>query len=156
VVRDARLDVHHDPRLRVAQVVTSLQQGGAERIALDLAGELPRHGLATLLVSLGGPTRAVLPSPAGAIDLRGEGADRESRILLLLEHLRAFGADVVHAHLLEGGDAERLAAGGIPVVLTLHNVRAGWPAGTAGMRPGTAELIVACSRAAEADLRSAS
>jgi len=67
VVRYAALDVHAGRALRVAQVVTSLQQGGAERVALSLAAALPRLGLPTLLVALGGPTRASFPAPPGAL-----------------------------------------------------------------------------------------
>ena len=36
VVHIPAFDVHADESLRVAQVVTTLQRGGAERIALDL------------------------------------------------------------------------------------------------------------------------
>ncbi len=45
LLRYAALDVHASERLRVAQVVTSLQRGGAERIALDLSSELAGCGL---------------------------------------------------------------------------------------------------------------
>jgi hypothetical protein len=37
IVRYAPLDVDYDQRLRVLQVVTSLQRGGAERVTVDLA-----------------------------------------------------------------------------------------------------------------------
>ncbi|HET6897606.1 MAG TPA: glycosyltransferase, partial [Vicinamibacteria bacterium] len=65
----------------------------------------------------------------------------------------AFGADVVHAHLLEGNEVRRLSAGGIPVVATIHNVREGWPVGTEELRAGDAALLVACALAVEPDLR---
>ncbi len=57
------LDVFDDPALRVALAVTSLQRGGAERVALDLARELPRTGIRPLLFTLGTPTRAHFHGP---------------------------------------------------------------------------------------------
>lgn len=154
VVRYASLDVQAGRALRVAQVVTSLQQGGAERVALGLAGALPRLGVPTLLVALGGPTRAAFTAPPGALDLSWQRhLDREGRIAPLLDALAAFGADVVHTHLLEGSEVRRLGAGGLPLVVTIHNVREAWPAGTEDLRSGDATLVVACARAVEPDLR---
>lgn len=156
VVRYAPLDVHADPALRVAQAVTSLQQGGAERIAMDLAAALGRFEVHAVLVALGGPTRAAFPTPPAALDLsRKRVLDREGRLLSLLDAVDAFGADVVHAHLLEGRDVAHLAASGLPMVATIHNVRPGWPAGIEDLRAGEASLLVACARAVEADLRDA-
>jgi glycosyltransferase involved in cell wall biosynthesis len=156
VVRYAPLDVHARPELRVAQVVTSLQQGGAERVALSLAAALPRLGAATLLVALGGPTRASFAAPPDALDLSWHRhLDREGRVAPLLDALAAFGADVVHAHLLETSEVRRLSACGIPIVVTLHNVREAWPGDTADLRPGDAALIVACASAVEGEVRAA-
>ena len=156
VVRYAALDVHAGHALRVAQVVTSLQQGGAERVALSLAAALPRLGLPTLLVALGGPTRASFPAPPGALDLSWHrDLDREGRVTPLLDALAAFGADVVHAHLLETSEVRRLGASGLPVVLTVHNVREAWPPGTADLRASEAALLVACAGTVEAELRAA-
>jgi len=154
VVRYAPLDVHADRALRVAQVVTSLQHGGAERAALSLAAALPRQGRPTLLVALGGPTRASFVIPPDALDLSWERhLDREARVVPLLDALAAFGADVVHAHLLEAGEVRRLGAGGVPLVLTIHNVREAWPSGTDGLEAADAALVVACAGAVEAELR---
>jgi glycosyltransferase involved in cell wall biosynthesis len=153
VVRHRPLDVHADLRLRVAQLVTSVQQGGAERIAIDLADELPRIGIATSLIALGGPTRAAFAVPAGTVDLAWE--RRLDRSASLLEALAGFGADVIHGHLLDGADVRRLAAADLPLVLTIHNVRAGWPADTAGLSAADVTLLVGCARAVEADLAAA-
>jgi hypothetical protein len=154
VVRYPPLDVHAGRALRVAQVVTSLQQGGAERVALSLAQALPKLGAPTLLVALGGPTRASFAAPPGLLDLAWQRRlDREARIVPLLQALDAFGADVVHAHLLEGNEVRRLGTGGIPLVATIHNVREGWPVGTEELRAADATLLVACARAVEPDLR---
>src|SRR5947207_3023850 len=67
-VRLAHLDCFDDPALRVAQVVTSLQCGGAERITLELTRELPRCGVRALLFTLGSPTRAAFPTPEENVD----------------------------------------------------------------------------------------
>src|SRR5258708_5777399 len=116
VVRYAPLDVHADRALRVAQVVTSLQHGGAERAALSLAPALPRQGRSTLLVALGGPTRASFEIPPDTLDLPWERhLDRQARVAPLLDALSAFGADVVHAHLLDAGEVRRLGASGLPL-----------------------------------------
>jgi glycosyltransferase involved in cell wall biosynthesis len=154
VVRYAPLDVHADRALRVAQVVTSLQHGGAERAALSLAAALPRQGRPTLLVALGGPTRASFEVPPDTLDLSWERhLDREGRVAPLLDALAAFGADVVHAHLLEADEVHRLGASGLPVVLTIHNVREAWPSGTDSLEAADAALLVACASAVEAELR---
>ena len=73
------IDVRHDPGLRVVQVVTSLQRGGAERVTIDLAVGLVWHGVRTRVVSLGRPTRRAFEAPPGTIDLSGLGRDRASR-----------------------------------------------------------------------------
>jgi glycosyltransferase involved in cell wall biosynthesis len=155
VVRVAALDVHDDARLRVAQIVTSLQQGGAERIARDLALALPRLGTATRLVTLGTPTRAAFPPPPATLDVSrcASRAERVSR----LEHelVSEFAVDLVHGHLLDRPDVLALAAAGLPLLLTIHNVAPLWPEGTRELRSGEAVLLVGCSRAVEADLRAA-
>ena len=156
VVRYAPLDVHARPQLRVAQVVTSLQQGGAERVALSLAAALPRLGVPTLLVALGGPTRASFAAPPDALDLSWHRhLDREGRVAPLLDALAAFGADVVHAHLLETSEVRRLSASGVPIVVTLHNVSEAWPGGTEDLQSSDAALIAACAGAVEAEVRAA-
>ena len=52
----------------VMQIVTSIQHGGAERIACDLAENLPRHGVRSRLVCLGKPHRTPLPAPPDLLD----------------------------------------------------------------------------------------
>src|SRR5262249_63789 len=145
------LDVYQDPALRVAQVVTTLQQGGAERIALDLARGLGRYGVRSLLVALGRPTRAAFPAPAGTLDLSGVPPRR--RTPPLADVLRPGAVDVVHAHLLDRDDVRHLTGQGMPVVVTVHNMRLGWPRGLDELRPGDASLLAACARAVEDELR---
>jgi glycosyltransferase involved in cell wall biosynthesis len=153
VVRYAPLDVHHDPALRVVQLVTTLQQGGAERVALDLARGLEGYGVRTLLVTLGRPTRAAFAVPPGTLDLSGAGGGREGRMDAVARAVRSFAADLVHGHLLDGDDVAALAARDVPLVLTVHNVRQGWPRGLESLHAGDARLLIACAQAVEADLR---
>src|SRR5262249_35996398 len=135
LVRVSALDVYDDVNLRVVQVVTSKQQGGAEHIALDLARGLPEHNIPTRLITLGRPTRAAFAVPSDAIDLAPLRGDRTARALAVADAADAFGADLVHGHLLDADDVRRLSAHSLPVVLTIHNVRPGWPQGLETLRP---------------------
>jgi glycosyltransferase involved in cell wall biosynthesis len=155
VVRHRPLDVHADARLRVAEVVTSLQQGGAERVVIELSCELRRLGVPTSLIALGGPTRAAFASPTGTVHLPPGWAGRPDLGVPVLNALAAFGADLIHGHLIERAEVERLGAAGIPLMLTIHNVRAGWPEGTAELSASDAALLVGCSRAVESELSAA-
>ncbi|WP_437829125.1 glycosyltransferase [Sorangium sp. So ce1153] len=152
VVRHAPLDVCDDAALRVAQVVTSLQQGGAERIAIDLATGLPRRGVRSRVVAVYRPTRPTFGAPPGSLDLSGAPGDREARFDALARELAAWGADLAHAHLLDADDLARLSARGYRALVTVHNVAAGWPAGLERLGADSAALLVACARAVEAEL----
>ena len=114
VVRFAPLDVHIDSRLRVVQVVTSLQIGGAERIAVALAGELEERGLACRLVTLGRSPRRSFRAPHGTIDLSSLAQDSIARAAAAARVAREFNADVIHAHLLVAARSRSLARGGHP------------------------------------------
>ncbi|AUX46585.1 hypothetical protein SOCE26_080910 [Sorangium cellulosum] len=152
VVRHAPLDVCDDAAPRVAQVVTSLQQGGAERIALDLAAELPRRGVRARVYAVYRPTRPTFAAPPGTVDLADTPGDREARFDALARGLAAWGADLAHVHLLDAEDLARLAARGYRPLVTVHNAAAGWPPGLARLGPGEAALLVACARAVEVEL----
>ncbi|XYH95495.1 glycosyltransferase [Sorangium sp. So ce1128] len=152
VVRHAPLDVCDDAALRVAQVVTSLQQGGAERIAIDLATGLPRRGVRSRVYAVYRPTRPTFSAPPGTLDLSEARGDREARFDALARGLAAWGADLAHAHLLDAEDLARLSARGYRALVTVHNVAAGWPAGLDRLGADGAVLLVACARAVEAEL----
>ncbi len=154
VVHVAALDVYRDNSLRVAQVVTSLQRGGAERIAVDLhraMGETSGH---SMLIALGHATRTAFPTPATTVDVSSAG-DRAGRAATALRAVRAFGADVIHGHLLDAADLRLFAAADTPLVSTIHNMRPGWPNGLESMAAGDATLLVACAYAVEDELRTA-
>ena len=145
VVRVPALDVAWDARLRVVEVVTTAHRGGAERIAIDLA-----RGLDAPLVVLDRATRATYEVPEGTVFLAGTHATRGGRIDALVAFARERRADVIHAHLLDGDELDALSRCGIPVVTTIHNARAGWPA-----RLDVAvdlDLSIACARDVARDL----
>jgi glycosyltransferase involved in cell wall biosynthesis len=156
VVRVPALDVHRDASLRVAQVITSLQRGGAERIALDLHRALGQGGIRSLLVSLGHATRAAFEMPDNCVDVSQYKHDRAWRVGAAVKAVRSFSADVVHGHLLETADIRQFSAAGLPLMLTIHNMRPGWPDGLETLAAGDATLLVACARAVEEELRAAS
>jgi glycosyltransferase involved in cell wall biosynthesis len=152
VIHYPPLDVHDDPSVRVLQVVTSLQLGGAERLTLGLVHEQNGSGVRGLLVVLGSPTRSTFAFPGGTVDLPRLGGDRQAR---LAQVVRSSACDLVHGHLLDREEAVQITALGLPLLLTIHNMRPGWPRGLGDLQAGDAHLLVACARAVEADLRCA-
>ena len=133
------------------EIVTSLQQGGAERIACDLAQFLPEHGVRSRLVSLGKPHRSVLPAPPETLDLSNW--NYGERAVLLGEMAVAAGVDVLHVHLTDAAETRVLAASGIPLMATVHNARRGWPRDWQSIQPGDVSLLLACSQSVEKELR---
>jgi glycosyltransferase involved in cell wall biosynthesis len=154
VVRHALLDVFDDSALRVAQVVTSVQQGGAERVSIDLATELPRLGVRARVFALYAARRAALPCPSDTIEIAALApAASELELIDRMAHeLSAWGADVAHTHLLDARQLERLAARGHRSLVTVHNTAASWPAGMRGLPGDAATLLVACAHAVESEL----
>ncbi|MFO0940722.1 MAG: glycosyltransferase [Pirellulales bacterium] len=149
------LDVAYDQRLRVVQVITSIQRGGAERIAIDLHRCWLRHSsLAPLLIAVNPPSRSPFPTPESTIELshvqpRSERWKRCERII------NSFAADVVHTHLLSRSEHQLLRLTKCPTLATIHNARAGWQSGTEQLDRDDLNLIVACSQAVERDLHAA-
>ncbi|WP_265596320.1 glycosyltransferase family 4 protein [Verrucomicrobium sp. BvORR106] len=144
------LDAGFAPGLRCLQIVTSLQHGGAERIAWDLAQELPRTGVATRLISLGKPLRRTLPELPGTLDLsQYDRSTRAERLRIAAHH---FGADVLHGHLIDQEDMQLFSASGIPLATTIHNTQAAWPQGLESLRAEDAGLLIACAQTVESEL----
>jgi glycosyltransferase involved in cell wall biosynthesis len=152
VVRFAPLDVHFDSALRIVQLVTSLQQGGAERIAIDLHRTLSSYHVRSLLVALGSPTRASFPMPESTVDLSRVGPDRETRVDAAARAAIEFAADLVHGHLLHRADLARISSFGLPTTLTVHNMPQGWPRDMTKLQSGDASLLIACSQAVETEI----
>jgi glycosyltransferase involved in cell wall biosynthesis len=155
LVHFAPLDVYEDPGLRVVQVITSLQRGGAERLTLDLAAALPARNVSLQLATIGRPAREPFPSPPRTIDLGQAAPTLEARCARLARLATAFGADLVHGHLLSAEDARCISARGLPLLMTVHNTRSGWPSGLSDLRDGDATLLAACCQAVNRDLRDA-
>ena len=143
VIRHGPLDVCYDSRLRGLQILTSLQRGGAERLALDLHDMLPRHRISTTLLTLGSPGREPFEAPTNTIQLRlpPVPAIRASEIDRVM-HLH--GIDVAHAHLVDGETLAGLDPR-VPLAITIHNQRQGWPAGMERLQTRTDALLVGCS-----------
>jgi glycosyltransferase involved in cell wall biosynthesis len=146
------LDVHEDSALRVIQLVTTIQIGGAERVTLDLAEELPRRGIRVCVASLGAPTRTSFPEPANFVDLSRVENTPHARAQAVATLTREFAADLVHAHLIQGAEARAIKSLGVPLVMTVHNMPRAWPIGLAEADMQTADLLFACSRAVERTL----
>lgn len=155
VVHAASLDVWADEGLRVLQVVTSLQRGGAERVVLDLAAELPGQNVRSRVATLGTARRATFAPPDGLVELAKRTAKGATPAALIPELATQFGADIIHAHLLSQDDLRLAGSAGHPLVVTVHNTQPGWPPGL-GEAGGNADaLYLACSHAVAAELRAA-
>lgn len=144
VIRHSPLDVCHDLRPRALQVLTSLQRGGAERLALDLHHALPRHGVAGCLMTLGSPTRDPFDSPPDALQRRLP-PDPAVRAAEIDHAARYSGCDLLHAHLVDG-ETLSLLRSGLPLLTTFHNQRPGWPAdiGLLSLLPDA--LLIGCAQ----------
>ena len=155
-IRHAPLDVRHDRHLRVLEVVTSLQRGGAERMVLSLHDELPRHGVASTLCVLGSPTRGSFNTPGGVVSLKHLPFNSVARAEGIHDVALLAGSDVIHAHLIEGETVTWLTSKRWPLMVTLHNERVGWQSGFDHTLPTSSHLmLVACSSKVEHDARTA-
>ncbi len=152
VVHLPELDSHLSESLRVIQLVTSIQVGGAERVALDLAARLPDIGIASLLVTLCKQTRQSFHSPRGLLDLSRFRGDPVRATDEVENAALAFGADVIHAHLIRAEEAAALRNRGLPIMLHIHNHPQGWPPDYTALSPRAATLLVACAQSVEREL----
>ena len=147
------LDSYFDPGLRVVQLVTTIQIGGAERVTLDLAAELPRHGVSVCVAAFGKPTRLAFPEPSNFSDLSEIPHEPERRADGVARLCRDFGADLVHAHLIRAQEAEAIRERGWPLAITIHNMPQSWPVGLATAGDEVADLLLPCSEAVAAAVR---
>jgi glycosyltransferase involved in cell wall biosynthesis len=115
-------------KAHVAHVLSSLEMGGQERVALDLAAEQVRAGYRVSVVSLAPPPDGPLAAEFRAVGARVERVARPRPgvdpllVLRLAWWLGRNGVDVTHTHnsmaLIYGAPAAKLA--GVPVVHTKH------------------------------------
>ncbi len=156
-VRFAALDVEADDALRVIEVVTTLHRGGAERVVVSLVEGLRAAGAHVTLAVLDRPSRSVLDAPEGTVDLAAAGGPRAARIARLAELAEAEEADVVHVHLVSGGEIRALAREtDVPVALTLHNDRPGWAPETTSLGETDVAMVLACGTSVAASFGAAS
>ncbi|MCE2796412.1 MAG: glycosyltransferase [Planctomyces sp.] len=147
------LNVGMDVRLRVAQVITSLQRGGAERLALDLHSEwLADTELNPLLLSLAAPGRTAFPVPDRCLVLPPQPA-RCERVPAAVKVLERYCVDLVHCHLLDQSELRQLATLEVPRMLTVHNARQGWTSGTESLTSEDVSLLIGCSMCVTEELR---
>lgn len=147
------IDVCLDDRLRAVQIITSLQRGGAERIALGLNRTWQsRADVCPLLIALGPPSRTAFPTPNNCVVLPADGPRlmRAERAATLAS---SFQADIVHSHLLDRAELQHFAKVGLPHMATIHNARQGWTHQTDQLTHDDIDLLVGCSKAVEQDLR---
>jgi glycosyltransferase involved in cell wall biosynthesis len=107
-----------------------------------------------MLVALGAPTRDAFPNPPAFVELSHRGS-RPARVEAATHLVQAFGADVVHSHLLSRAELQRLSSSGVPQLATIHNARPGWTFETEHLAAGDVSLLIACSMAVEKDIRDA-
>lgn len=146
VAHVAGLDVIHRDGLIAVEVVTTLHRGGAERIVLDLVAHLRATGVHVPFVVVDRPLRTTYDAPPDTTFFADKGKTRSDRIEALGDFALRRGADVLHVHLLDGDDIRALVKFGVPIVVTLHNGREGWPAGLGSIEYGEVALFVGCAR----------
>jgi glycosyltransferase involved in cell wall biosynthesis len=114
--------------VRIAQLIDSLNIGGAETLQLTYAQAAARQNLPATVISLRKRPESPLPAQiqqtgAKLIELDAPRLTDPNRFLQLLRTLRREKIEVIHAHLtyaiLLGGLASRLT--GIPIVASIHN-----------------------------------
>lgn len=146
------IDIHFDAKLRVVQLITSLQRGGAERLAIDLHRHLQSRSYRSRLISLAAPFRQTFPTPLCTFDLSQLRIHRDDKLHRCIDEFHRFGADIVHAHLLRTDDLKTISSSGVPIIVTIHNMKPGWTDTMSQLKAEHVSLLVACSRAVEREL----
>lgn len=147
-VRIDGLDVRVDRRLRIAQVITSLQRGGAERIALDLHHYWLGQDIHAALVAIDPPRREAFPNPPSFVQFFGRN-HRDQRVDACVRFIERFQPDAVHTHLLSRKEHAAFASLGVPTLTTLHNMEQGWPRDFHQTGDQEIDLVVSCAKAVE-------
>lgn len=116
--------------MRIAHVITGLGVGGAERVLLDLCGELSEAGHQVVVWSLTADVDAVMRGVDSRVRIETLGITRNPLTWLFgcfqfIAGVRRFGAEVIHAHLfhalLLGVTAKILSRGRLSLVFTSHS-----------------------------------
>lgn len=122
--------------MRVAQVVSDMTRGGAERVVADLLGHAP-PGVETALFTITGqgPLQEEVAATGVPVVSLGKGRGfRPAAIVRLARALGRFGAQVVHSHMLPADVYATPAVGLLPArrrPAVVHTVHSAWPWRTA-------------------------
>ncbi len=114
--------------LTVLQVIPSLDTGGAERAAIDIAAALAKRGDRALVASEGGRLAAELAEAGGSLVPLRAASKNPARIgllaLSLARLIREEKVDIVHARSRAPAWAARLACRrtGVPFITTFHGI----------------------------------
>lgn len=152
-VHIANIDIDVDTGLRVGELVTSLHRGGAERMFLQNVASLRALGVGVLPIVLDRGQRSTFPAPPGTASLFEHARGKEARLQALQQLVRLAGVDVVHAHLVDAETLASLRECKVPVAVTVHNTRTGWPHGYDTLTSDHATLLLACGHAVAKELR---
>jgi glycosyltransferase involved in cell wall biosynthesis len=151
LVKLPQLRTYWSKEIRVLQLVTTIQTGGAERMTLDLAHVLNMIGSPTWVGVTIKSKRAGFPIPPKYIDF-SDLKNWEEKKNAIVRFVEKEQIDIVHAHLLTAQECSSLHETGIPIVSTLHNTANAWPEGMTGTHWKT-DLLIACSKAVAKEIQ---
>ena len=114
--------------MKILQILTELGPGGAERVVLDLSGELLAEGHSVSVISLKSPPEnKTIPDAFRRMGIEPEYLHFNSprdlmRLFSLRKKIRKTAPDIVHSHLVHPNLLARLACIGlgIPLVNSVH------------------------------------
>lgn len=114
--------------MKILQILTELGPGGAERVVLDLSGELIAEGHSVSVISLKSPPEnKTIPDSFRAMGIVPEYLHFDSprdfmRLFSLRAKIKKFAPDIIHSHLVHPNLLARLASIGlgIPLVNSVH------------------------------------
>lgn len=134
----------YDPKLRILQLITSLQLGGAERVVLDISTGLQQRGQRVWVATTSKPGRETFQLPSNQIDISKY--SREHHPNLILQIVTALQIDIIHAHLISAQVCKEIRnlCPNTPLITTMHNVPEAWPAGFISETP--VDSIISCSK----------
>jgi len=119
-------------KIKVIELITGLERGGAERVVADIARLLPKDSFEVTVVSLKkeGPLAKEVREYARVVSLNASTVTMPIACIRLIRFLLQEKPDILHTHLFHADIMGRMVArlcGVKTVVTTLHNVRyGGW------------------------------
>ena len=134
----------YDPKLRILQIITSLQLGGAERVTLDLSESLQHRGHKTWIATTNKPSRQTFKLPKNHIDLSLQPKAEHAKCVQTIAN--TLQVDIIHTHLISAHTCKEIQqfCPGIPLITTMHNMPDAWPSGFLESAP--VDTIISCSK----------